>query len=859
MKELIDQLNPAQRAAVTTAGGPLLVLAGAGSGKTRVLTLRIAWLIEECGIAPWELLAVTFTNKAAGEMKERVSDLLGSKGRDVWVSTFHSTCLRILRREIDRIEGFSKDFVIYDDRDSRELVKRILKDGAYPQTINPRAIRAAIDRAKNEAKSPEALMKDPPPGMPPQAAEIYAIYQQRLKASNALDFGDLIYRTLWLLERDDDLLETWRGRFKHIMVDEYQDTNHVQYRLVRLLADHGDRNLCVVGDEDQSIYSFRGADIRNILDFERDFPGAKVVRLEQNYRSSDVILKAASAVVSHNSDRLGKVLWTDRTDGESIRLETAYDDREEARFAMDIVRREMSRGVQPRDIAIFYRTNGQSRLLEEELLSARVPFLIVGGQRFFDRREVKNVLAYLKLVVNPNDEMAFRRVVNEPPRGIGAKTVSRLGADSRALGGSLWDATVAAASGSSLSARARSALGGFRDLIEGLRKVARDEPLSALFEAIYERTGMIKRLQDEGTFEAEGRIEVLQELLGSAAEYAGAEPPSGLLMFLDRVSLVADTDDIPDEDDEGGKVTLMTVHSAKGLEFPVVLVVGMDEKTFPHARAVDFQAELEEERRLAYVAITRAEDRLYLLRARRRPGGRGRAYEPTLPSRFLRDIPRELLIGASDLAVRPIEAPRRPQQGPAVPGDSWVDYDTPRSTGSKPSRFSAAVARRQRSLLERRSEAERRKTAHEVAQKSTRFKAPVQGGLFGAPAAPKESSDPGPSTGSSSPTSSRRSRFSAPSSVSLSGPAGSSGAQEEPEQAEPEFEEPRVVYDAGFVDDEAATMIRPGTRVSHLDFGPGEVRKVEGAPGNRRVTIFFKRAGVRRLLLRNTSLEIVSH
>ncbi len=821
MKELIERLNPAQREAVTTPGGPLLVLAGAGSGKTRVLTLRIAWLIEERGIAPWELLAVTFTNKAAGEMKERVTSLLGDRGRDVWVSTFHSSCLRILRREIDRIEGFSRDFVVYDDRDSRELVRRILKDGGYPSTFNPRAYRAAIDRAKNEAKSPDALMKDPPPGLPPKAAEIYAIYQQRLRASNALDFGDLIYRTLWLLERDEDLRETWRARFKHILVDEYQDTNHVQYRLVRLLADHGDRNLCVVGDEDQSIYSFRGADIRNILDFERDFAGAKVVRLEQNYRSSDVILKAATAVVSHNTDRLGKTLWTDRTGGELIRLETAWDDREEARFATDIVRREMVRGVQPRDIAVFYRTNGQSRLLEEELLGARVPFAVVGGQRFFDRREVKDALGYLKLIVNPNDEMAFRRVVNEPPRGIGAKTVSTLGADARAMGGTLWDATVAATGGKgSLSARARSALGGFRDLIDGLRETARTEPLPALLEAIYERTGMVQRLQEEGTFEAQGRIDVLQELLGSAAEYAGAEPPSGLMMFLDRVSLVADTDDIPDEDDEAGKVTLMTVHSAKGLEFPVVLVVGMDEKTFPHARAIDFQSELEEERRLAYVAVTRAEDRLYLLRARRRPGARGRAYENTVASRFLRDIPQGLMSGASDLALREVET-RRP--GAAVRGDSWVDYDTPRTMGSRPSRFAAAVARRQKSLTERREEAERRRTAQEVARTSTRFKPPTQSSLFGA-------------------KSSESRQEAAPA-----------------ESATLAVEEPRVVYDVDYGDDEASDLIRPGTRVLHPDFGAGEVRKVEGAPGNRRLTVHFRRAGVRRLLLRNTTLEIVSY
>ena len=838
MKELLERLNPAQREATTWNESPLLILAGAGSGKTRVLTLRIAWLVEEMKVAPWEILAVTFTNKAAGEMKERVIDVLGARGRDVWVSTFHSSCLRILRREIDRLEGYSKDFVIYDDRDSRELLKRILKDGGYPPTLNPRAIRAAIDRAKNEAKSPKDLMEDPPVGLPPQAAEIYALYQARLKASNALDFGDLIYITLRLFEKDPTLLETWRARFKHILVDEYQDTNHVQYRLVRLLADHGQRNICVVGDEDQSIYSFRGADIRNILDFERDFPGAKVVRLERNYRSTEVILKAATAVVSHNRDRLGKTLWTDRTDGALIQLVTGYDDGEEARSALDIVRREIAGGAKPKDIAIFYRTNGQSRLLEEQLLSARVPFALVGGQRFYDRREVKNVLAYLKLIVNPNDEMAFRRVVNDPPRGIGAKTVDGLAMEGRKASQSLWEATVACTDGAgSLTARARTALTGFRQLIEGLRGLAKEEPLAALIEAIYERTGMIQRLQEEGTFEAEGRIDVLQELLGGASEYAGAEPPAGLLMFLDRVSLASDTDSIPDEDDEGGKVTMMTVHSSKGLEFPVVLVVGMDEKTFPHARSVDHQAELEEERRLAYVAITRAEDRLYLLRARRRPAGRGRAYEPTLPSRFLRDIPPELIRGASDLVGRP--EPRQQRGGPEVRGDAWVDYDTPRATGSRPSRFAAAAARRQRSVMERREAAGRKEHAQRVAQQSTRFSAPK--------------------------VAAKATRFSAPS--------VNQGAEEPTVEYDADAgaaaDEPRVVYDVDDGPDGSeyevhrydappADGIRPGVRVRHPDFGEGQVRKVEGSPSNRRVTVLFTQAGVRRLLLRNTKLEVLS-
>lgn len=825
LDELVGGLNEAQQAAVTWDEGPLLVLAGAGSGKTRVLTLRIAWLIEKSRISPWEILAVTFTNKAAGEMKERVSDLLGARGRDVWVSTFHSTCLRILRAEIHRLDGFDRDFVIYDDRDTRELIKRILKDGRYPTTINPQAIRSAIDRAKNEAQTPRDLMENPPAGLPPKAEEIYALYQERLRASNAVDFGDLMFHTLRLLENNEDLRDKYRSRFKHLLVDEYQDTNHVQYRLVRLLADHGQRNVCVVGDEDQSIYSFRGADIRNILDFERDFPGAKVVRLERNYRSSEVILEAASAVVSQNADRLGKTLWTDRSDGSPIELVTAYDDREEARSAVDIVRREMNRGTQPKDIAVFYRTNGQSRLLEDEFMAARLPFVLVGGQRFFERKEVKDVLSYLKLVLNPGDEVAFRRVVNEPPRGIGAKTVETLSGKSRTLQGTLWDAVEAAVKGDTkLNQRARIALEGFKELIDGLREIASNEPLPALIEAIYERTGIVRRLQEEDTFESQGRIEVLEELLNAGAEYADLQPPAGLLTFLDRVSLTADTDKIPDEDDSGGKITMMTVHSSKGLEFPVVLVVGMDEKTFPHARSIDFQSQLEEERRLAYVAITRAEDRLYLLRARRRPSGHGRQYQPTVASRFLRDIPPNLFASATDLGTSPEARFSVPQ----VPGDSYVEYDSaPKRSGvgQRPSRFSAAVARRQASVQARQQLAAQRKRAVEVAKTSTRFQAPtsVQGALFGGGGGEPESPP----------------------------------APEEPRvEYDEEFEhdEPEVVYDA---DEAGGAAIRVGATVRHPDFGVGQVRKLEGRPGNQRAQILFK-GGLRRLFLRNTPLEVVS-
>lgn len=854
MRELLEGLNEAQREAVTWADGPMLVLAGAGSGKTRVLTLRLSWLVQEQGIPPWELLAVTFTNKAAGEMKERVAGLLGPRGRDLWVSTFHSTCLRILRREIEHLDGFSKDFVIYDDRDSRELVKRIIKDGKYPSTVNPKAVRAAIDRAKNEARTPRMLADDPPPGLPAAADEIYAIYQERLRSSNAVDFGDLIFHTLRLFERKQELLDKYRARFKHLLVDEYQDTNHVQYRLVRLLADHGNRNVCVVGDEDQSIYSFRGADIRNILDFERDFPGAKVVRLERNYRSSEVILKAAGAVVAYNQDRLGKTLWTDRADGDPIRVETAYDDREEARYAVDVVRREMAHGTQPKEIALFYRTNAQSRLLEEEFIAARLPFVLVGGQRFFDRREIKDALAWLKLIVNPNDEVALLRVINNPPRGIGEKTIARVREIARQRSMTPWEALDAIASESpakSMKARPTSALAAFRDLVRGLREVARTEPLPRLLEEVLERSGFIERLQKENTFESEGRLDNLEELLNSTAEYAGAEPPSGLLMFLDRVSLVADTDKIPDETDTGGKVTLMTVHSAKGLEFPVVIVVGMDEKVFPHARSLGFQAQLEEERRLAYVAITRAEDRLYLLRARRRPGGHeSRNYEDTLPSRFLRDIPRELMVGADFLGHY---APIREAAGPSREGETWVDYDLERKP-KRPSRFDARVARRRQAQKERTEAATRRQKAARAAATSSRFSPPA-----GPPVAPPRPApvqqQPSLFTAPARPAAGNR--FAAP--VSQTNDAPPEEPQVEHDEPHVEYDEPRVVYDepAWGSDDDAASLLAPGTRVYHPDFGEGEIRKLDGPAGNRRATIWFRRAGIKRMYLRSAALEIL--
>ncbi len=680
MPDFLEGLNDPQREAVCHPGGPLLVLAGAGSGKTRVLTLRIAWLVQEAGLRPWEILALTFTNKAAREMKDRVGRSLGPDGRECWVSTFHSTCLRILRREIDLLDGFSGDFVIYDDRDSKELVKRLLKENKVPQTVNPRAISSAIDRAKNDGLSPEALAAERRPDIDPRTPEIYRQYQQRLQQANAVDFGDLILHTIQLFDAQPTVLERYRHKFAHVLVDEYQDTNHCQYRLLTQLADHGDRHVCVVGDEDQSIYSFRGADIRNILDFERDFPGAKVVRLERNYRSTRAILTAATAVVERNEQRKGKTLWTDKPGGAPISLHTGFDDREEARTAVQLARRELAAGRRPRDLAVFYRTNGQSRLLEEEFLAARLPFVLVGGQRFYERKEVKDALAWLKFLHNPNDDVSLLRVINTPPRGIGARTVEAVVERGRALDGGAWRGLIELVDDPGTPKRQGNPLRAFRDLVDALQVARAGRSLPELVEAVVERSGMAEQLRQEGTFEAEGRLSNLQELVNSTADYAAHPPGLGLVEFLDRVALVADVDSLEEvEEGDDGRITLMTVHSSKGLEFPVVLVVGMDEGLFPHARASTFQAELEEERRLAYVAITRAQEKLHLLRARRRPaqGQGGGGYAPTEPSRFLRDIPPELLEGSVDLGRSWAPQPARSSRG-----DSWVDYDRPAPTAA---------------------------------------------------------------------------------------------------------------------------------------------------------------------------------
>lgn len=828
----------------------MLVLAGAGSGKTRVLTLRIARLIERGITDPWRILAVTFTNKAAKEMRARVDKILPGKGRDCWVSTFHSTCVRILRKEIEHLDGFTRDFVIYDDRDSKELVKRVMKDANVPTTVNPRAVSVAIDRAKNDGLSPQKLAEQRRADQDPRTPEIYQLYQARLRAANAIDFGDLLLHPLRLFETNEGVLARWQQRFPFLMVDEYQDTNHVQYRLVHLLGQHGENNVCVVGDEDQSIYSFRGADIRNILDFERDFPGAKIVRLEQNYRSTGTILRAGNAVVQRNSERKGKTLWTDKPEGDPIRVLAAYDDREEARAAVDIVRREIAGGLKPRDIAVFYRTNSQSRLIEEEFLASRLPFVLVGGQRFYDRKEVKDLMGYLKLMLNPQDEVSLARVINNPPRGIGAKTSGAVlrYASSKGVPGLMAVAELADGAGK-LSARARTALGAFRDLMKELRDAADAFPLHEVCTLVLDKSGYAERLQQDQNFESDQRLDNLEEVVRSTMDYSDATPPQGLAAFLERTALVAETDKNQDPEDlaaaeEQGKITLMTVHAAKGLEFPVVLVIGMDEGLFPHARASTMLAELEEERRLAYVAITRARERLYLLRARRRPKPNSGEWAPSQPSRFLREIPRELLTGA--LPVGP--APPAPHTASGVPGDTYVEYD-------------GSYRKRKRSTPppppQRREAFRSRFATKSPGPRPGPFVAPSQGSLFGSPPKPPENFR------------SRGGRPRAPVQTWPTAAPKPAALPAAPEPApgwddianEPEDEE-QVVYDEGYDDEPRIVLdepgaLRVGARVRHADHGEGEIRRLDGPPQNRRAVIFFHRTGKRTLYLRGTELEIL--
>jgi len=632
---LLHNLNPPQKEAVLHGEGPLLVLAGAGSGKTRVIVHRIAHLIHERGIPPWQILAVTFTNKAAGEMRERVRQILGD-GDLPLISTFHSSCARILRNEIRHL-GYDGNFAIYDDKDCERLMKECaaqlnLDEKKYP----PKALGAAIDEFKNSGLTPDRVPADSP--YQATLARVYKLYQERLKRCNAADFGDLLLLTVRLFEEHPEVLDKYLKRYRWILVDEYQDTNPVQYRLVQLLA--GTRqNLCVVGDDDQSIYGWRGADIRNILEFEKDFPGVKVVKLEQNYRSTKTILDGAWNVVEKNRGRKPKRLWTDNPDGERINCRTLPNEWEEARLVCRETERFLSEGGELSEVAVFYRTNAQSRVVEDAMVAAGIPYHMVGGVRFYARLEVKDILSYLKVLDNPSDDVALKRIINNPPRGIGHTTVQRISAFAAEKGIPFCDAMLEAAEGSLLPAGARGKVASFARELDGYRSLAETLPLAELASAVIHDSGYFARLKGIGSDEAQDRIENLQELVTAMQAFDSGEGEKGVADFLEQVALVSDLE----QEGEGKKAsaTLMTLHSAKGLEFPLVFMVGMEERLFPHLRSLEDPVQMEEERRLCYVGMTRAKKRLFLLNVRRRHIFGQEQMNP--PARFLRDIPAELI------------------------------------------------------------------------------------------------------------------------------------------------------------------------------------------------------------------------
>ena len=675
----LDKLNPEQRAAVEQTQGPLLVLAGAGSGKTRVLTCRIAHLIDS-GVPAWKILAITFTNKAAREMVERADALSGESGRDAWVSTFHSCCARILRRDIEKL-GYKREFAIYDEDDRMTVIKGVAKslelsDKEFP----PKAIKAAISDAKNRMLTPREWLKDAGDNFRNRKlCEAYEKYEAQLRSNNALDFDDLLIKTLELLSEHPPVLQYYQDKFDYVLVDEYQDTNIAQYQFVRLMAG-GKRNLCVVGDDDQSIYGWRGADIRNILEFEKDFPDCKVIKLEQNYRSTANILDAANQVIAHNAGRKEKALWTQCDPGDKVGLYHAMDERDEAAFAALMSKKLISQGVRPGEIAVLYRTNAQSRVLEEAFVRAGVPNRIYGGQRFYDRKEVKDLIAYMRALVNPDDDVSVRRIINEPKRGIGDSTVEALATYAGENELSLMAAALDS-EGAGLSSRAQRLVSGFADLMVELTEAMYTMSITEFTEALIEKTGYVKALEESKTEENQTRIENIRELEGAVSEFAKLNPEGTLTDFLENVALITDVDNL---NQTSGAVTLMTLHSAKGLEFDAVFLVGMEEGVFPLSRALFDETALEEERRLAYVGITRAKKKLYLSHAHTRMLYNARSANQL--SRFVSEIPQRLIQeGAVKSQTRVPMPPRRPSYEDAPRSGSYNSRPAPKVSAEKPS------------------------------------------------------------------------------------------------------------------------------------------------------------------------------
>ncbi|HBL3499040.1 TPA: DNA helicase PcrA [Enterococcus faecium] len=645
--ELLNGMNPRQKEAVLHTDGPLLLMAGAGSGKTRVLTHRIAYLIEEKEVDPWNILAITFTNKAAKEMKERVNAILASGGEDVWVSTFHSMCVRILRRDVDFI-GYNRNFTIIDSSEQLTLMKRILKElNIDPKKYDPRSILGTISQAKNSLQTPQDFAKMQGSYYEEIAAKCYAAYQKELQYNQCMDFDDLIMNTIRLFEEHPDSLTYYQNKFHYIHVDEYQDTNHAQYTLVNLLAGRF-RNLCVVGDADQSIYGWRGADMQNILDFEKDYPDAAVILLEQNYRSTKNILSAANQVIENNSNRKPKNLWTENKEGNKITYYRADNERDETRFIVDRMQEEIrSNHRNYGDFAILYRTNAQSRVMEETLLKANIPYKMVGGHKFYDRKEIKDILAYLNVLANPQDSISFERIVNSPKRGIGPGSIEKLRSFASLHEWPLLEAAQNVDL-ANIGGKAGQQLGAFGEMIQEVTQMIQYLTVTELTKEVLDRSGYLEDLKIQNTLEAQARIENLEEFLTVTQEFDkqfeqqneedADAPEEKLTVFLNDLALVSDIDNL---EEDASQVTLMTLHAAKGLEFPVVFLIGLEEGVFPLSRALMEESELEEERRLAYVGITRAEEALYLTNAFSRTLYGRTQYNR--PSRFVEEIDQELL------------------------------------------------------------------------------------------------------------------------------------------------------------------------------------------------------------------------
>lgn len=652
---LLNGLNPEQQKAVKATEGPLLIMAGAGSGKTRVLTHRIGYLMVEKGVNPYNILAITFTNKAAREMRERIGKIMGGTAEQVWISTFHSMCVRILRRDIDRI-GFNRNFTILDSTDQLSVIKGILKaNNIDPKKFDPRAILGSISSAKNELIAPDEYAKTAGGYYEKIVSDVYEEYQKRLRKNQALDFDDLIMSTIQLFKRVPEVLEYYQHKFQYIHVDEYQDTNRAQYLLVKLLAARF-KNLCVVGDSDQSIYRWRGADIANILSFEKDYPNATVILLEQNYRSTKRILAAANNVIANNVNRKPKNLWTENQQGNKIVYYRADSEQGEAQFVAGKVK-ELTKNDRFKlsDIAVLYRTNAQSRVMEEVFLKSNIDYTIVGGTKFYDRKEIKDMLAYLRLIANPDDDISLQRVINVPKRGIGSTSIDKLANFAAMHDLSLFQA-LASVELIGLSPKTTRAAAEFRDLIQNYTRMQEFLSVTELVEDVLEKSGYREMLKAEKSIEAQSRLENLDELMSVTKTFEKASEDKSLIAFLTDLALVADIDSLEDDGDQADAVVLMTLHSAKGLEFPVVFIIGMEEGVFPHSRSLMEEAEMEEERRLAYVGITRAEQSLFLTNAQMRTLFGRTNMNP--PSRFIHELPAEL--------IEEVEPPQRT----AVPFDS---------------------------------------------------------------------------------------------------------------------------------------------------------------------------------------------